>query len=229
MFLSSFTVSVFPLQIQVLQIWVSLPPCSEGIWGLPMGSAMGWSSDPSHHPFFICFFCRDTSFKTGWVLSPKLKTKGSASVSCGMNCSSHHVLLSSFFSSETNWKIGWVFFPEPKQCGVSHGMTNCPISASIAFFFFFTDIRNSLMSKLHSVNGANLGSFHGTAYGMKDPLWPCTALLFLFQRNSMKWQVSLPSQIKNIGVFLCELWDEMFLSSGLVFAFPLQVKCCKSQ
>ena len=32
------------------------------------------------------------------------------------------------------------------------------------------DIRNSLMSKLHSVNGANLGSFHGTAYGMKDPL-----------------------------------------------------------
>jgi len=80
MFLTSRTASAFPFQVYVLQIWVSLPPYREGIWGLPMGSAMGWSSDPSHHAFPICFFCRETSWSTGYVSSLKLQMLRSA---CG--------------------------------------------------------------------------------------------------------------------------------------------------
>ena len=35
----------------------------------------------------------------------------------------------------------------------------------------------------------------------------------------MRRWVSLPSHIKIVEVFLCELWDEMFLSSHIVFLF----------
>ena len=39
----------------------------------------------------------------------------------------------------------------------------------------------------------------------------------------MRRWVSLPSHIKIVGVFLCELWDEMFLSScGAFLSFPAE-------
>ena len=45
----------------------------------------------------------------------------------------------------------------------------------------------------------------------------------------MRRWVSLPSHIKIVGVFLCELWDEMFLSSRIVFLFLFQGNKLKNQ
>lgn len=103
----------------------------------PIGLAMGWSSDCSHHVFLINF-CRETNCRTGWVFLLKFKKKkrgGSACVSCGMKCSCHHPLLFPFFSTRTNWRMGWVFYPELKEYGVSHEMTSCPTSSCILFLF----------------------------------------------------------------------------------------------
>ena len=57
-----------------------------------------------------------------------------------------HQVLHFLFSSRI-WRIRWVFFPVPKKREVSHGMTSCPTTASIAFSFLFAEIQNSLLSK----------------------------------------------------------------------------------
>ena len=91
------------------------------------------------------------------------------------------------------------------------------------FSLSFSENKIEEVGESSSLNQRNLGSSQGTTYGLKCPLSPCTDFLFLSQRNTLKRLVSLLSQIEITALSLCELWDEMFLSSFTVSAFPLQV------
>ena len=96
------------------------------------------------------------------------------------------------FLFQDNKLKNWVSLLSPnKEIRVSHGMTSCATSSCPVFSVLFAEKQHSQFRKLQSLNWRNVGSSQSPAYGMKNPLWPCTAFLFLFQTDTFSIWVSL--------------------------------------
>jgi len=220
--LSSCIAFLFHFQWIKLKQWVSLLPQSKGIWGFP------WDDKMSHLNMqcFLFLFLQRIGNQS-WV-SRSHWTEQIWGLPTGQHMGwkipSDHALILSFYSREIFDKYRWVSPPKLKNWGLPVWAVGWDFPLIIyCFCFFFPGLRAAELSKFSSIQWGNLGSSHGIGHEMI--IWPfssCFSYLFLLQKKTLQNWVSLCSQIKNIRVCLCELWDEMFLSSHIALLFLFQ-------